>query len=66
MKLLRKTWFKILISLIAGGAITEIIHISTGDPNRPKEFNPSLFIAIAIYFIITIGIYLFDGFKARS
>lgn len=66
MKLLRKTWFKIIISVIGGGAITELIHILTGDPNRPMIFNPSLVIAIILYFGITFGVHIYDYYKVRS
>lgn len=66
MKLLRKTWFKIIISLIGGGMTAELLHISTGDPNRPMEFNPSLVVAVILYFGITFSIYLFDYNKIKS
>ncbi len=66
MKLLRKTWFKIVISLLAGGIISEIIHISTGDPNRPMEFNPTLIFAVILYFSITFGFYLYDFYKVKA
>jgi hypothetical protein len=42
--------------LLAGGLIAEIIHISTGDPNRPTtefgRFIPIVF-AIIFYFLLT-------------
>jgi len=66
MKLLRKTWFKIIISLLGGGMTAELLHISTGDPNRPMEFNPSLGVAIILYFMITFLIYIYDFYKAKS
>lgn len=66
MKLLRKTWFKIIISLIGGGMTAELLHISTGDPNRPMEFNPSLVVAVILFFAITFGIYVFDYYKMKS
>jgi len=53
--LLQKTYFRIIISLLGSGLIQEIIHINTGDPNRPQESNPLLFIfsTILIYFLFT-------------
>jgi hypothetical protein len=53
MKLLRKAWFRIIISVFAGGFVTEIIHISTGDPNRPRTANLSLLYAIIIFGLLT-------------
>lgn len=66
MKLLRKTWFKIIISLIGGGMTAEILHIKTGDPNRPMEFNPSVVLAVILFIALTFGIYLFDYYKIKS
>jgi hypothetical protein len=53
MKYLEKTWVRVIISLIGGGMVTEIIHISTGDPNRPMTANFSLLFAIIIYVLMT-------------
>lgn len=66
MKLLKQIWFKIVISLIGGGMAAELLHISTGDPNRSMEFNPSLVFALILYFTITFGIYLYDYYKVKS
>ena len=44
----------------------ELLHISTGDPNRPMEFNPSLVVAVILYFAITFGIYMYDYYKIKS
>ena len=66
MELLRKTWTKVIFSLIGGGMITELLHVLTGDPNRPTEFNPSLILAVILYFALTIGIYLYDYYKIKS
>lgn len=60
MKTIRKPWVQILISLIGGGMITEIIHISTGDPNRPMENNFSILYALIIYGILTMIIKYID------
>ena len=66
MKLLRKTWFKIVISLIGGGVTAELLHISTGDPNKPMEFIPSLLVAVILFFTITFGVFLYDYYKIKS
>jgi hypothetical protein len=50
MKYLQKTGIRILISLFAGGMVAEILHITTGDPNRP-EGNGSSFIVLGVAFI---------------
>jgi hypothetical protein len=61
MKYLRKTWVKVLVSLIGGGMVTEIIHISTGDPNRPMTANLSLLYALIIFGILTFLVYKTDN-----
>ena len=66
MKLLRKTWFKIIISLIGGGMTAEILHITTGDPNRLMEFNPSLVVAVILFVALTFYIYIYDYYKIKS
>jgi len=56
MKYLQKTWIRVIVSLFAGGIISEIIHISTGDPNRPRAESDSLVYlgaALVIYLILT-------------
>ncbi len=52
--LLNKTWFRLVISLLGGGVISETIHISTGDLNRPQTSNLSLLFAIVIYAVLTL------------
>lgn len=54
MNNLKKNWVRVLISLLAGGMTTEIIHISTGDPDRPETTNFTLLYALIIYIILTI------------
>lgn len=54
MKMLRITWVRVLASLVAGSAIQEFIHISTGDPNRPHTNNFILFYAIIMYVVFTL------------
>lgn len=56
MKYLQKPWIRIIISLIAGGMISEILHISTGDPNRPMGSGSSFIVlgsAFIVYLILT-------------
>jgi hypothetical protein len=56
MKYLQKGWVRVLASLFGGGMIAEIIHISTGDPNRPVANTNSLIVLGAgaiLYFILT-------------
>ena len=58
MKYIRQTWSRFLISLFGGGILSELIFISTGDPNRPRQngdlasFTPLLTMAI-IYSTLT-------------
>lgn len=54
MKYLEKLWVRVLVSLFGGGMLTEIMHISTGDPNRPQTSNPSLLYATLLFVVITI------------
>jgi len=56
MKYLEKAWVRVLISFLGGGVIPEIIFISTGDPNRPRNNNWNnmiLIFAILIYLTLT-------------
>jgi hypothetical protein len=56
MKHLQKGWVRVVVSLLCGGLISEIIHISTGDPNREPGSESSfivLIVAVVAYFIIT-------------
>jgi hypothetical protein len=57
MKYLRKIWFRILISLFAGGMSQEIIFLSTGDPTRSRKNEGSgimFLVGIIIYILLTI------------
>jgi hypothetical protein len=56
MNLLAKTWFRVVISLFGGFAVNEIVHISTGDPNRPQTSNFGLLYAIVIFGLLTFVI----------
>jgi hypothetical protein len=56
MKYLENKFIRIIVCLFLGGAVSELIHISTGDPNRPETTNFS--IPYAIVFYITFSIYL--------
>ena len=49
MQYLKKTWIRIIVSLFGGGLISEIVHISTGDPNRARtEGGTFVMVASAI------------------
>lgn len=54
MNLLKKVWFRLLISFLGAGIIAEIIHISTGDPNRPLKTNLTVVYGIVIYIFLTL------------
>lgn len=55
MGLLRKTWFRVIISLFGSGVVIEIIQISSGDPNRPRTTDASfLLYAIIIFALLTL------------
>ncbi|MEP6713869.1 MAG: hypothetical protein ABJA37_15690 [Ferruginibacter sp.] len=60
MKYLRKVWVRIIVSLIGGGMMMELLHISTGDPNRPMVSNFSLLFGIIIFALISFYIRLVD------
>jgi hypothetical protein len=56
MKYIKITWIRILVSLFTGSVISELIHISTGDPNRPRGGGGSLVTIIAaliVYLLLT-------------
>jgi len=53
MKYLRIIWVRIFVSLLGGGMLSELMHISTGDPNRPMETNPTLIFAVIIFVILS-------------
>jgi len=56
MRLLQKTWFRIVLSFLGSGVVTEAIHVSTGDPNRPMAKGSAmlgLFYPLIIYVILT-------------
>jgi hypothetical protein len=54
MGLIQKNWVRIILSLFAGGLTAELIHITTGEPNRPMESNLSILYAVVIYIMITV------------
>jgi hypothetical protein len=49
MKIIKNVWARVLISLLGGGLVQELIHITTGDPNRPMAHNFSLLFGCLIY-----------------
>jgi hypothetical protein len=56
MRYLENKFVRVVVCLISGGAISELIHISTGDPNRPQETNLSILYAVVFY--IAFSFYL--------
>jgi hypothetical protein len=44
----------VLASLFGGGMITELIHISTGDPNRTRTDNFTLLYALIVYGVLSL------------
>jgi hypothetical protein len=58
VKYLKKTWVRVIVSLLAGGFSAEIIHINSGDPNRPAGDANSYFVLIfaVIAFILLTSI----------
>ena len=53
MKYLKITWIRIIISLFSGSLVAELIHISTGDPNRPMPTYHFVLYAVIIFVIFT-------------
>ncbi len=53
MHYLTNTWIRVIISLLGGGMLAELIHISTGDPNRPMTMNLSWLYALVVYAMLT-------------
>jgi len=59
MKFLKHTGTRVLMSLFAGGMVSELIFISTGDANRPGSGGSDFFLvifAIPVYFILTLRV----------
>jgi len=56
MHILNKKWLRALLSLFAGGLISELIHIAAGNPNREiSELGRMmpLFYGLVIYLLLT-------------
>ena len=57
MKYLEKTWVRIIVSLLAGGIITELIMMSSADPNHTvspdRNSTYALFLGSIIYLVLT-------------
>jgi hypothetical protein len=58
--MLKKNWVLVIVSLFLGGLVTEIIHVSTGDPNRPRTTNLSLLYGIIIFVVLKVMIKISD------
>ncbi|NOS91760.1 MAG: hypothetical protein HOP30_07545 [Cyclobacteriaceae bacterium] len=53
MIFLQKAWVRVIVSLLAGGFATEIMHITTGDPNRPMSTNFTLAFGLIVFIVLT-------------
>lgn len=51
---LNNKFIRIIVCLFLGGAASELIHISTGDPNRPETTNFTLLYASMFYIAFSI------------
>ena len=58
MKLIKKVWVRILISMIAGGMFTEFIHIRTGDPTKNYVFS----FGIIFFIFLSVLIWAYNYF----
>lgn len=66
MKYLRKPWLRIIISLIGGGMVMELLHITAGDANRPTGANFSLLFGLIIFVAISFYIRLVDWRRSKD
>ncbi len=66
MKYLRKPWLRLLISLIGGGMVMELLHITTRDANRPMGANFSLLFGVIIFAAISFYIRLVDWRRSKD
>ncbi len=60
MKLLKKTWVRILISLLASGAISEVMRILYGIEELPSLL---FFLLTLVIFLILSGVVLADKYR---
>jgi type II secretory pathway component PulF len=54
MKLIKKTWIRIVISLFAGSLTVEFIKLSSDKLNRPEYPMLLLFFALIIFIVLTL------------
>lgn len=66
MKYLKKTWIRIIISLLVGGFIYELIYILLYTPNEEEPVNLSWLFAVIIYFTLTFMVYKNDQKKNKQ
>ena len=62
---LKKNWVLVIVSLFLGAIVTETVHITTGDPNRPITNNLTLLYAILMYGALKIMVRLSDRDQTR-
>lgn len=53
MKIISNFWWRAVVSFFGGGAIMELIHVTTGAPNREMPHNYSLLFAGVIFAILS-------------
>ena len=57
MNFLQKTWIRIVVSLLAGGIITELITMHSADPNHKTSSDRNSLYAVVlgtiIFFVLT-------------
>jgi len=66
MKYLRKPWLRLIISLIGGGMVMELLHITTRDANRIVRPNFSWVLGVIIYAGISFYIRLVDWRRSKD
>jgi hypothetical protein len=54
MKYLEKIWIRILVSLFLGSIASEVIYITTGDPDSPRTNTSGIVLATGLVFFILI------------
>ena len=65
MEQLRKLWFRLIAGFLGGGFLNELIHILTGDANRPQMHNFSLLYGFIIFIVLTAVVKVHDWKSPR-
>lgn len=56
MKYLEKIWIRILVSLFLGSVASEVLYITTGDPDRPRTNTTGVVLAAGLIIFILISL----------